>query len=201
MGCSWPSKARASWSARVDAELEIDVAQVVFDRLRAEEHRGRRFPVVLPAASSRAICSSCGVSSSIVLGSRRRTVSPVAASSARARSLHRPASSALERLQGSAQLLACQHAAARAAQPLAVGEAGPGRLELVGRLRVELDRLLGTDGRTARSLGDEAEAAHRARHRPRLPFLRAAPSKRTASCSCLLAATEPKVAFDQLGGG
>src|ERR1700722_18490570 len=27
--------------ARVDAELEIDVAEVVLDRLRAEEHRGR----------------------------------------------------------------------------------------------------------------------------------------------------------------
>ena len=44
--------------------------------------------VVIPSASSRAICSSCGVRSSSVVASRRRAVSTVAASSTRACSAH-----------------------------------------------------------------------------------------------------------------
>ena len=47
-----------------------------------------------PSATSRAIWSSCGVSSSTVLGSRLRTVSPVARNSPRARSAHGSAPSA-----------------------------------------------------------------------------------------------------------
>src|SRR5438309_1568690 len=38
-GRAQPARARAS--ARADAELSVDVAQVVLDRLRAEEHRRR----------------------------------------------------------------------------------------------------------------------------------------------------------------
>src|SRR3954453_19281114 len=107
--------------------------------------------VVLRAASRSPICSSWGVSASTVLGTRRRSVSPVAASSVRARAAPGPARGrerrwgavgpgprveALERLHRRAQLLAGAHPLARATQPLAVGQPRARRLEAVRGPRV-----------------------------------------------------------------
>ncbi len=106
--------------------------------------------VVFPPASSRAICSSCGVSSSIVLGSRRRSVSPVAASSARARSVQGRASSSSNVSSARAELLARQLAVARASQSLSVCELRACRLERVGRVGVLLEGLLEQRGESMR---------------------------------------------------
>jgi hypothetical protein len=85
--------------------------------------------VVLPPARASAICSSCGVSSSIVAGSRRLRVSPVAASSALARSAHGPAPRC-SKMSSAAR--SCSRASTRflaRRRALAVGQPGPRRLE------------------------------------------------------------------------
>ena len=83
----------------------------------------------MPEATSPAICSSCGVSWSSVEGSRRLAVSPVARSSASARSSHGGAPTWWKR---SAALRRCRRASRRCAlapQPLAVEQLGAGLQE------------------------------------------------------------------------
>ena len=73
--------------AGVNLESLIDVAEMIFDGLRTEEQCGGSFPAWFSAGEQQWTWSSCGVRSSMPAASRRRFVSPVAASSARARSL------------------------------------------------------------------------------------------------------------------
>ena len=73
--------------ARVDVKLLVDVAKVVLDRLRAEKERGCGVPCRLsPGEQERDLQLLRGQFVNLMLGPRWRRVSPVAASSVRARS-------------------------------------------------------------------------------------------------------------------
>src|SRR5581483_10574898 len=113
----------------------------------------------LPSATRRAIWSSCGVSRSGAEGSRGGTVSPVARSSARARS---PGCGArfVEGVERDAQVQACLLAAVDSTQALAVAELGACTLERRAGPLAELERfrepsidlvLLGEEAGAARS--------------------------------------------------
>ena len=82
-----------------------------------------------PSATWSAICNSCGVSLSGAVGSRRAIVSPVASSSARARSDQRAAPSLSNASMAECGLRTCIDAAARASQALPKEQLGSSVLE------------------------------------------------------------------------
>ena len=123
--------------------------------------------VVFPPASRTAICSSCGVSSSIVLGSREQRLAARGQLGARAR----PTAGRRD-----ARTPRPRHAAARAPGPgpahaagAAVREPRPRGLEPVQRVGVEAERPLELL-RVVAVAGHQPAAAQCARHRPRLPL-------------------------------
>ena len=93
--------------------------------------------LVPPSPTSWTIWSSWGVSWPSVLGSRLRAVSPVARSSAPARSAQGGGVQPLEALQGAAQVGPGLAAAPGPAQRLPVDQLGPGQVERAGLALVE----------------------------------------------------------------
>ena len=154
------------------------MAQVVLDRLRAQVERRRGLPRRRAPPSISAIRSSCGVSSSSEDGSRRRAVSPVACSSALARSAHGAAPSASNAASAARSGGARVGAAAGAAQALAEAQLGAGALEGVVLLLVQRERgREGVERHGIVGLG-ERDRAVRARERPRRPLASARPRAR-----------------------
>ena len=111
---------------------------------------------VSPSRASRAICSSCGVSSSRVSSRRLRTFSPVARSSRRARSAN--ASAPIE-ANASCAARSCSrasHAPALAPQPFAVQQPG------ASEVRAQSGAAQALDGLSIQALGVLAVAQQRA---------------------------------------
>ncbi len=94
-----------------------------------------------PSRASRAICSSCGVSSSRVSALRLRTFSPVASSSRRARSANASMPIAANISWAVRSCSRASDAPALAAQPLAVEQVRAGELRAQPRAAEPLDRL------------------------------------------------------------
>src|SRR4051794_40437933 len=148
--------------ARVDAELLVDVAQVVLDGLRAQKDR-RRGLARRPALREQLrylqllrgeLVQRAGIAPPGGLPGRSQLgvglVGPAAGAQA------------LERLKRGPQLFACAPPPARSAQVRAVGEARACGLEHVGRLRVQGQRLVEERFGVA-GLGDYPQRPRRAR--------------------------------------
>ena len=122
--------------------------------------------LVAPSATRRVIWSSWGVSWSIALGLRLRAVSPLARSSARARSAQAPAPRRSNASRADAQMRPRLRAAPVAAQVLAEGELRPRPVERAGALAVPAQGLeevaLGRAHRrrAARGSGRTSASAH-----------------------------------------
>src|SRR5512132_102950 len=132
--------------ARVDAELPVDVAQVVLDRLRAEKHRGRRLPSGTAVGEEQGDLELLGRQ----LVERRRV--PLPGGLARRLELGtcevRPwlGAEGVEDADCLPKLLSCPNAPARTPEPRAVAEVRPAGLEDVGRLAVSRRSLVSIRG-------------------------------------------------------
>src|ERR1700733_10797507 len=131
----------------VDSESLVDVAEVVFDGLRAEEQRGGGFPRGSPAGEQQRnlellrcqVVDACAVVAPPVrfTGScefRPGTVGP------------RPGTESVEVVHRRAQLLACEHPVPRPPQPLPECKPRTRRFECVRCLIVQAYRALEDTG-------------------------------------------------------
>src|SRR4051794_25508614 len=194
---SQPRDSLRKVGAGADAELAVDVAQVVLDRLRAEEHRRRRLARRPPAGEEerdlellrreliqrRRIAPACGLARRAELGACQ--VRP------------RRRAERVECLDRRPKLPARTGATARTTLTGAVREPRASRLEDVRRLRMELE------GHLERALelvvaGEEPARAGGARERPRLALRARSLGGAGGGARRFPIAPEPEVRLGQL---